>query len=145
MNDQTRRRSRNSSFIILHSSFCVVLICGCSPGPDYQTATVSGTVSIDGRPVPKGFITFSPTAQSRGAVAGGPIADGKYLCQQIPVGKVRVTFAAQAAEMTTILDRSTNTQREVPRNILPPQYASGLEADVKAGENSLDFPLKSKP
>jgi len=143
MNNKTRRRSRNSSFIILHSSFCVVLICGCSPGPDYQTATVSGTVSIDGRPVPKGFITFSPTAQSRGAVAGGPIADGKYRCEQVPVGKMRVTFAAQAAEMTTMIERATGVKREVPKDILPPQYVSGLEADVKAGENSLDFPLNS--
>jgi hypothetical protein len=61
------------------------------------------------------------------------------------VGKVRVTFAAQAAEMTTMLDRSTNTKREVPKDILPPQYVSGLEAEVKPGENLLDFALRSTP
>jgi hypothetical protein len=138
---------KNSTLCSPLSVWCALLMlsCGCSHGPDYQTATVSGTVNIDGQPVPKGFITISPTAQSRGAVVGGPIADGTYRCQQVPVGKVRVTFAAQAAEMTTMLDRSTNTKREVPKDILPPQYVSGLEAEVKPGENLLDFALRSTP
>jgi hypothetical protein len=122
----------------------VLAIGGCSRGPNYENATVMGTVTIDGQPVPKGFVTFMPSAKNQGPVIGGKIVDGKYCCEKVPLGKSQVIFIAQAVEMTTIVEKATGAKHEVPKNILPPQYAPGLEADVKSGTNNLDFPLRSK-
>ena len=123
----------------------LLAMCGCSRGPNYPNATVTGTVAIDGQPVPKGYITFSPTAQGQGPVVGGAIKEGKYRCQGVPVGKLRVTFTAQAAEMTTMIEPATGAKHEVPKDILPPQYLSGLDAEIAAGEAACDFALQSKP
>ena len=39
---------------------------------------VSGEVTLDGEPVPKGSIVFFPTAGNQWSVAGGSIQDGRY-------------------------------------------------------------------
>jgi hypothetical protein len=128
--------------------FSVVLLLaapGCNRGPDYPSATVTGQVTIDGQPVPQGAITFSPQGADSGPVTGGPIEDGAYRCELVPLGQHTVTFIAQAAEPDTIVDQVTGTRHEVPRNILPPHYATGVEAEIVAGENRLDFALESQP
>jgi hypothetical protein len=120
-----------------------LVICGCSHGPDYPNTTVTGTVTIDGTPVPEGQITFRPAAQ--GPVVGGKIVDGKYHCDRVPLGKNRVTFVANAAEPITIPDGSTGEKHQVPKSILPQHCCSGLDVEVKADGTTLDFPLKSCP
>ena len=67
----------------------VILVGGCSRGPNYRMANVSGTITIDGKPVPKGYVTFSPTAAAAGPAVGSPIADGRYRCEQVPLGDLR--------------------------------------------------------
>lgn len=57
------------------------LICGCGDseeGP--QRFQVSGSVNYDGKPVPKGFITFEPDSQAgnKGPGGGAPIVNGRY-------------------------------------------------------------------
>jgi hypothetical protein len=57
---------------------CLLSGCGGSDGPPrYQ---VSGAVTYDGKPVPKGHVTFNPdTAQGNSGPGGGaPIVNGKY-------------------------------------------------------------------
>ena len=48
-----------------------------------------------------------------------------------------------AAEATTVYDVVNKTNHEVPKNILPPKYNTGVPADVVAGENHRDFELQS--
>jgi hypothetical protein len=45
---------------------------------------LSGTVTYDGKPVPKGFINFNPAEGNSGPASGAPIVDGKY---ETPKGK----------------------------------------------------------
>ena len=47
---------------------------------------VSGTVTFDGKPLPKGFITFLPDTSkgNKGPGGGAPIVDGQY---RTPAGK----------------------------------------------------------
>ncbi len=57
------------------------LICGCGSSEDGpQRFQVSGSVSYDGKPVPKGFITFEPDSKAgnKGPGGGAPIVNGKY-------------------------------------------------------------------
>lgn len=60
-------------------------IAGCSPsdeGP--QRYHLSGTVTYDGKPVPKGFIRFDPAEGNPGPGSGAEIIDGNY---ETPAGK----------------------------------------------------------
>ena len=122
-----------------------ILVPGCSGGPDYESATVTGNVTIDNNPVPKGYITFSPVDSGQGPVCGEKIVDGAYRCELVPLGKHKVTFQAQSNETTTIYDAANDAQREIPVDILPPQYRQGVDAEVTAGEIVRDFDLKSSP
>jgi hypothetical protein len=51
--------------------------CGSEGPPRYE---LSGTVTFDGKPVPKGFITFTPDTEkgNDGPGGGAEIIDGKY-------------------------------------------------------------------
>lgn len=63
---------------------CLGLICiaaltvGCNPGP--KVAQISGTVTFKGKPVPAGYVTFTPDVATGtlGQVVGFQIKDGKY-------------------------------------------------------------------
>jgi hypothetical protein len=127
---------------------CLILLLGtaaggCSRGPGYARATVTGTVTIDSKPVPKGHITFSPTGESPGPVTGAPIENGKYRCEEVPVGSHVVTFIAQAAETVKILDVATGTEQPVPQNILPPAYQQGVPVEIEEGNIVRDFEMST--
>ena len=66
------------------------LLVGCGAGNSNGAA--SGEVRIDGAAVPRGYITFTPSAKDQGPVVGAPIEDGKYRCERVPVGKLTVSF-----------------------------------------------------
>lgn len=55
---------------------CLAVICGCGRGARLQTAKVSGTVSLDGKPLDRGTVIFTPAS---GRAATGKVQpDGSY-------------------------------------------------------------------
>jgi hypothetical protein len=120
------------------------LPAGCERQPGYPMATATGTVTIGGKPVPRGYITFSPTGNGAGPVVGAPIENGRYRCTQVPRGPLHATFIAQAAEMGTIYDQVNKTTHQVPKDILPARYRTGINVEIKTAEPSLDFRLEGK-
>jgi hypothetical protein len=71
---------------------------------------VSGTVTLDGQPLPAGTITFVP---SKGPGAAGKIEDGKYSVTGVPVGKMTVTVETDTIkqEMVALAAASQPVQR----------------------------------
>ena len=60
---------------------CAVLLLGCQNRSDGPTRyPVTGNVTYDGQPVPKGFVTLEPdaAASNSGPGGGGPIVNGRY-------------------------------------------------------------------
>jgi hypothetical protein len=126
------------------------LLSGCGSA----TATVSGEVSYDGKPVGQGYITFTP-ADGKGKDAGGPIAGGRYRVTGLPPGpkvvKVmavkQVNFASSSAEM---MRRAAQARKAGSHDGLVdpadtiPDNAEGNNArvEVRPGEQTLDFALK---
>ncbi len=110
--------------------------------PAYPEGRVTGLITIDGDPAPKGAITFSPTAGASGPVVGTSVLDGRYRCEHVPIGKLNATFTLQAAEPRKFVD-ATGVERSVPQDILPPAYREGIAVEVEAGENVRDFALES--
>ena len=117
-------------------------VFGCGDDVGYPHATVTGQITIDGEPVPKGYVTISPTGSGQGPVTGGKISDGAYRCEKVPVGPTKFTFTAEALEMDTFVD-ALGATREVPRNILPPKYLSGIDVDVTEGEMEMNFEMEN--
>jgi hypothetical protein len=84
---------------------------------------VGGTVTLDGKPLPKGKLTLHP---AKGKPIAAEIKEGAYATES-PVGTMVVTIEYLGA----------------PKVYSDPT-ASGLRVAVKAGKNTFDFALTSK-
>ncbi len=130
-----------------------VTIAGCGPRP----ASVSGTVTFKGRPLPSGTVMFHG---SDGNVRHGSILEnGKYTITEAPLGAVRITVQSHPVLPTRITGRFSTPPaappeltpkapdegktREVP---IPPRYKdpekSGLTYTVNAGSQTHDIDLR---
>jgi hypothetical protein len=122
---------------------CVgLLLSGGCRRSTYPSSTVKGRITIDGAAVPKGFVTFCPVSGTHGPAVAAPIDNGEYRCENVPQGKVHVTFIAHAGKPRILFDQVNKVNREVPDDILPPSCQQGQDAEITPGENQLNFDLK---
>lgn len=105
----------------------VPLAVGCGKGK----GTVSGTVTLDGQPLPAGTINFLP---SKGPGAGGSIEDGKYSVANVPAGTMTVTVETDSIkeQMDALAKASQGTpvMGSGSRN-LPPQMLAKMPEDAR--------------
>jgi hypothetical protein len=129
--------------------FLLIALQGCG-GRTY--APVSGTVTLDGKPVVKAVVTFiplpKPGSRDAGDSASGTTNEkGEYTLKTYTpqgwkdgaqVGKHKVSISQQ--ETRGEGDRSVTTEK------LPKRYNenSELTYDVTSGDNKKDFELKSR-
>lgn len=117
----------------------LALLAGCGGESE---ADVSGTVLIDGTPVPEGEIIFEAVdgAKTPGA---GPIKDGKYAVRVLPgPKKVRINASRPPKKRDPVLGDAAREQ------MLGPEYnmSTKLTADIKPGRNEgVDFQVKALP
>jgi hypothetical protein len=126
---------------LLHFTICLVLV-GCSKS---NMGTVSGRVTVDGEPAKVGSVAFF-AVDGRAPTAGAPIVDGQYKAQVKPglcMVQVRVS---KVVGQKKLYDTPTSPVREVWAEALPAKYNDNtqLKLDVKLGENSQDYELKTK-
>ena len=143
--------SIRSAFACLTCLAVVFTFAGCNSGPDLPPVQqVSGVVTIDNKPLPRGTIQFEPDATQgeKGASAVGTIDEnGRYELTTAGVkgaiiGKHVVTVSARAVPRD-----ETDT---LPKSLIPESYSSpetsGLKKEVTAGEpNVINIALTSKP
>ncbi len=119
---------------------CCWLLLGCSGNPNL--AEVSGTITLDGKTLPKAMITFTPS--SGGATSFGK-SDGN--------GDYRMMFGENEPGAWIGANRvSIHTGDVLPDNsgsvpeMVPAAYNSNstLTKDVVARSNKFDFELNSK-
>lgn len=143
-----RRRTGYAVCIMSAAMFLnMPLICGCGGSSGRQS--IEGTVTLDGKPLEKGQITFVPEADSGGPTAGAGIEDGKFA---IPasrgafIGKFRVKITASRLSSRKVLGINGKLVDEYVQ-FLPRKYnsESQLTADMKAdAKNHFEFTLNSK-
>ena len=133
---------KRALYKIAATAFCSLvlgLIVGCSGGGQ-PLAEVTGTVTLDGKPVENISVVFQPEAPDQATSRGTSNAEGKFSLMYnrdaagaVP-GKHKVRFAVMDADATGLLpEKYTNTAK------------SGMTADVKQeGPNEFQFDLKSK-
>ena len=112
---------------------------------------VTGTVTLDGTPVPDGVLEFFPEAATNGPTAGAPIKNGQYEIKQNGpiVGKYRVEIKATrktGKKREAGTPAPPGTMIEEIEQYIPEKYnsKSRLKYDFQPGLNEAVFDLKSK-
>jgi hypothetical protein len=121
--------------------FATGLLAGCGSG----LATVSGEVSVDGKTVEKGVISYVP-ADGPGEPATANIENGRYEIRTSP-GNKRVQIS-----VPVVVDRRKDSNAaaaqtiEITRETLPERFNSKTELtfEVKSGSNTKDWQLDTK-
>lgn len=116
---------------------------GCTGGDAPRRFDVTGTVTLNGQPLPAGSIRFQPTGAS-GRPEGASIRDGRFSLQAAEGSYQVAVSATRAVEPKGALKDMGPTFVE----ILPTRYntATTLTADVKpAGPNDFTFALRAGP
>jgi hypothetical protein len=136
---------RRACHLALAVATLTPLACGRS-GP--EMASVSGTVTYQGKPVPLGTITFVPVAPDGRNATGVIGSDGSYTLQTeepgdgAQLGEYRVTVYAHDEPILDYIPKKPIQ----PKALVPPQYenpdTSGLTATVNSGSNTFDFDLQ---
>ena len=112
------------------------ILVGCGP----RHGTVSGMVTVDGRPLDYGMVDFT----ALGGVASAPVVDGRFTVERVPVGHATVTV--RSVPRPVVAERSTtaNTfQGPIPDRYMMPEQ-SGLSLEVSAGSQRHDVPVSSR-
>ncbi len=124
-----RTASRFSCCLGLLAAVC--LTAGCNSGPKMApTYPVTGTVTLDGKPMPEGSIVFDPE-DGKGTPAAGGIKDGVFELKSTEGAKVvRINYSK-----TTDAKDEYGAQTSVELVGAEFNRKSKLKATVKAGEN----------
>lgn len=113
---------------------------GCS-GSSGPMATVQGAVLVDGEPVERGLISFTPMQSDSGKAVTAEILNGRYQSSAVPMGRVLVQIHATKETGKTLTDPSEGGEYAETVDIVPEKYKSGIEITVSEPEESHDFDL----
>jgi hypothetical protein len=131
------------SRIVISMGLCLLVLSGC--GGPANVGRVSGTVKLDGQPLPDANVTFSPVTKGSSAL-GRTDSSGQYTLQYTAgasgaeLGENRVSISTYDAG-----NADADPPRPAIKEKVPAEYNSKtkLKADVKEGNNTFDWDLKS--
>lgn len=128
--------------IVFAAALLIPAILGCTAQKDSGPPRhlVTGSVTLDGKPLPEGRISFdSPTDASQGIPpTSGEIKDGQYSVETTPGEKtVRISHRVQAGQ-------DQITKEPIMKESIPAKFNknSDLKTTITDGENKADFELK---
>ena len=116
----------------------ILLLSGCGRGDRPPLGTVSGTVTLDGKPLTGARLIFEPAAGGRASTG---LTDDKGRYELIYIRKDKGAKVGAHLVRISIADSDAGNAE-----LLPDRYNSRsvLKAEVKQGHNTVDFPLASK-
>jgi hypothetical protein len=133
------------------ASLLLPLLAACGP-QGAERATVRGQVTLDGAPLKQGSILFLPMAGNAGVATGGPIVDGKYELTgdsgpNIGLHRIEVRAVRKSGRKEQKPFAPAGEMVETDEEAVAEQFnsASTLQLDVRAGEQSHDLAVASRP
>jgi hypothetical protein len=141
-------RFKANRWMVVLGGLLLATVAGC--GGTYNSS-VDGTVTLDGNPVPRGTVTYHPTAPGPGAYARVE-EDGSYTVRTgreegLPAGEYQVTVIA--SEPPAVSQSAGGGPPPAGKPITPPWYrakeSSGLKFTVEPGSNEINLELNSQP
>jgi hypothetical protein len=133
--------------ILLHL-VTILVAAGCNVD---STASVAGSVTLNGEPLEKGLVSFA-AVDERGGSGGGDISGGKYETKGLLPGKY-VVHVAGTPQGEIIMPGDPRTKRTMSdteiramSDPIPPDATGNDQTiELEAGERkTLDFKLQSK-
>jgi hypothetical protein len=124
----------------------VVGVSGCSGGLESE---VSGTATLDGKTIGPGTVNFSPVDGKSNPAVGTIKPNGTYFLKTsredgLRAGNYKVAVSVFEQSATPTGERSMAP----PKLLTPEKYntieTSGLEFEVKPGNNTIDIELTSE-
>jgi hypothetical protein len=127
----------------------IVFLSGCGGG----TGTVKGKITVNGKPLPNGQITFLSQVGNRDPFSAA-IVDGEYTTSEIPVGKARIIIipAVDTGDPGGTVkgggdvDPVARSSKKAGYFDVPERYqnaeTSGLEIMIKKGPNEFSRDLR---
>jgi hypothetical protein len=118
----------------------VFLLAGCG-----GSSTVTGEVTLDGKAIEEGLITFVPGGGKSPNVVV-KIKDGKYSAK-VPPGPVTVQVSAtKVTGKRRMYETPDSPMVDVYEERIPKKYntSSELKTEIKSGSNTLNWELKSE-
>ena len=133
----------------------LLAMAGCSgSSDDLPREAVSGAVTLDGEPLPRGMIQFRPSdtgpASGSGVVGGSTIEDGRFSIPRgmgLTPGQYKVSINASTDRREARTKGRIVQKSGLAKELIPSKYNSETElvAEVKKGGTSdLKFDLRSK-
>lgn len=129
--------------LILASFLTAFIVAGCGSG-EPPTYPVKGKVTLDGKPLEKGLIRFSPAGNA--SPVGGEIKAGEYTLNAPPgESKVEITSTIVVGQRKAY-NTPDSPMVDITKEAVPEQYntRSSLKYEVKPGSNTKDFDLGRK-
>jgi len=135
--------------VSLGIAVCCLAASACSKGKverlDLSNATLEGTVTLNGKPVPRALIVVAGERASSTATAEN---DGKYKAEHVPVGQVQIgvnTDAARGAMMGEMMASKKGAGKTpefvgVAKKYFDPK-TSGITTTISDGANTFDIKL----
>ena len=126
----------------------LLAVAGCDSGDG--RLEVSGTVTLDGEPLPSGSISFRPMQGTHGPTGGGEIVDGRFSIRSdkgVMPGSYRVEISATRKTGKKVMDTILQTEVDEIVQYLPDKYNKDSELVrelTEAGPNELTFELTSQ-
>jgi hypothetical protein len=130
---------------------CLIFGTGCTGSGG--SGTITGTVTVDGKKLKRGLVTFMPENTGKG-VFNAAIVDGKYEVSGVPTGLAKVVIipgldrpgtGSNPPEGNDGAPATTPPKKEDLATSVPTKYqdaaTSGLELTVKSGRNDYDVNL----
>jgi len=136
---------------------CAVIVfsLGCGGG-NPNVAPVTGTVTLDGQPLADATVLFNPMGEEGSFSSGGTDANGKYELtysadqkgawigqHTVIISKVEEEPGGEGDEEEQ-QEEEEEEEEEVTSEPTPFNGTSKVLAEVKAGDNTLDFALTSE-
>jgi hypothetical protein len=134
---------RVSVRVVLFVVLCISL-SGCG---GEKRLPITGSVTVDGTPLAKGYVIFIPDSGTPGPTAGADIVDGVYevdASKGVFEGKFKVEINGWRDSDKTYEDSVTGEEFAEPEQFLPAKFNKETEliAELNAKDPVADFDLK---
>jgi hypothetical protein len=122
----------------------VLLVGGCNSEKLPGLGRVTGTITIDGKPVPEAVVIFTPKEAGATASMGRTDSSGQYELYYSR-GTKGAKIGAHNVSVSDYHETGDGDTPQIHKETIPARYnvMTELTADVKGGSNTVDFALKS--
>lgn len=132
--------------ILTTTAVLSLLLNGCGPAP-ILTVAISGTVTLDDKPVKEGVVVFYPDNAGDAAVSA-IITDGRFSAPVIPQGQYKAAVRSLAVDTSNkLVDSSFGSPdpKNAKPDLIPAKYREpSIPVDASIANDAIKIELKSK-